>query len=175
MFEIQHLFSLIASIFITISTFSKRKNKMFVLQAGTSVFNGIANGIVGSPTGIVTNIISLIRNILVAKDKWSKWTASICAILCFSIGLISNQKGIIGILPVLSTTSYCIVLLFCKNAQHVRYILVYTNIIWAIYNFTVGLYIAGIMSCTLVLFSTINIIRYWIEQKNASLTKKEEQ
>ena len=172
-FGIEQIFSLLGCSCIAISTFSKQKKSMFILQAGTSIFNGIANAIIGSPTGIITNTISLIRNILAAKEKWNKWTASVCAITCIIIGLISNQKGLIGLLPVIATSSYCVVLLFCKNAQHIRYALFYTNVLWSIYNFAVGLYIAGIMTSILVIFSIVNIIRFFISKNQTCCTANE--
>ena len=165
-FGIEHVFSLLCSVCSALSTFAKNKKRMFVFQIAGEGTNCLSNIFVDSPSGAVTALIACVRNILIFNSKWTKVACGICVTLCIAIGIISNQKGLIGLLPIIASSTYSVLLLFLHKAQHVRYAMLFTKSMWGIYYLYVGLYISSAMSFCVMFITIINIIRFWVSKKN---------
>ena len=67
MIIIGEIFSLLAALTLAYSTFSNKKNKMIWWQAINAIFYGLSNLFLGGYSAVVTNVLTLSRNILVVK------------------------------------------------------------------------------------------------------------
>lgn len=61
--------SLLAALTLAYSTFSNKKNKMIWWQAINVIFYGLSNLFLGGYSAVVTNVLTLSRNILVVKKN----------------------------------------------------------------------------------------------------------
>lgn len=147
---IANIIALIASIImVSIGLIKKKKQIIYVqtIQIGLFVLSNI---FLGAVTGIIINSISCIRNILCYKNKLTKNTKIGIIVISTILSLLFNNKGVIGILPLISSTIY-IIYMDTKNVIKFKYILILTLILWFIYDFY-------IMSYTSALFDLISAV-----------------
>lgn len=159
MFILGEIFSFLAAAFLGYSTFSKNKKKMAFLQIIDSTFNGISNLFLLSYSGIITNAFTATRNFLVYKNKFTNKVAIVFCILIICIGVTFNNKGPIGILPIIASVEYTIFICKSKNTNNLRLGLIFNLILWAIYDFYISSYPMFTMDVMIIFFSIFNNYR----------------
>ena len=134
-------FSSLGALFLFLSSISKTKKETFVCQIFDTVFNTIANLLFKGYSGVITNLISLIRNILVFKNCINKWIQIILIILLFIIGSITNNRGLIGYFPIIASIEYTLIACRVKSTIKLVKISLFINVIlWGIYDLVIGAY-----------------------------------
>ena len=78
--------------------------------------------------------------------------------------ILFNNLGIIGYLPLLSTVVY-LWLMNIKNIIHFKYLIIFTMILWAIYDFTIMSYTSCVFDVLTVLSNIISIIQIMHKRK----------
>lgn len=160
MLVLANIFSFIGISFLAYSTFSNRKNNMLYIQVADTLFNAISNLLIGSYSGMLSNLIGTVRNILIAKGKMSKKIYIFLSLVLLVIGVFFNKLGLIGILPIIATIEYTILSSICKDAQELRYALIINILIWLIHDIYVRLYPAFIMDIVIIVITSMNCIKY---------------
>lgn len=161
------LFSLLAALCLAYSTFSTKKNKMIWWQAINAIFYGLSNLFLGAYSAVVTNVLTLFRNTLEVKNKLNRNFTSVICLLMAIVGLLANNRELLGILPILASITYTICVYVLKSAQQMRIALVVNLIQWMIFDFLVKSYPMFIMDMIIISITLINIIRH----KQKRLTK----
>lgn len=154
------VFSFLAAITLAYSTFNKSKNKMIFWQIVDSMLNAIANVFLFSFSGAITNVFTSIRNMLQVKNKFDKKMMILFCLFVIIIGIYVNNKGIIGLLPIIASIEYTILMYKFKTAQKMRIALIINLILWSIYDFTIKSYPMFTMDLIIICISFINIIRF---------------
>ena len=160
MIIVGEIFSLLAALSLAYSTFSNKKNKMILWQAINAVFYGFSNLFLGGYSAVVTNILTLSRNILSVKNKLNKNFTIIICLLMTIVGISVNNKEWLGLLPILASVSYTICVYILKSAQQMRIALVVNLFQWMIFDFLVKSYPMFIMDVIIIAVTLVNIIRY---------------
>jgi len=124
MIIIGEIFSLLAALTLAYSTFSNKKNKMIWWQAINAIFYGISNLFLGGYSAVVTNVLTLSRNILVVKNKLDKKFTIIICILMTIVGVYFNNRVWLGLLPIIASVQYTICVYVLKSAQRMRIALI---------------------------------------------------
>lgn len=162
MFIIGEIFSFCAAIFLCYSTFAKDKHKMVCVQVMDTICCALSNLFLMSYSGFITSLFSTTRNILESKNKNNKVILTIlCLILCIT-GVIFNNKEWIGLLPVVASIEYTIVMFNSKSSQSLRYGLIINLIMWSIYDLYIKAYPMFLMDLIIASTSSINAYRYKI-------------
>jgi len=156
---IGNFFSLLSAICIGVSAVKKSKKDFMYWQIGDTFFGIIANIALYAYAALVISIICLIRNILSYKDKLSKGITYILLVLSVVIGLYANNRGIIGLLPIIASASYTICIYITKNEQQMRYALVFNMLLWFVHNFYVQAYPSAMANIVLCIWTSIQIIK----------------
>jgi hypothetical protein len=102
----------------SISSSKKTINGMLWMQNASQLFYGIGSFLLKGYSASVQNVICIIRNLTVIKgikSKFLEWTLVILGII---IGLIFNNLGIIGLLPIIANAQYSIVVFKFKNNEN---------------------------------------------------------
>lgn len=153
-------FSLLAALCLAYSTFSNIKNKMILWQAINAIFYGLSNLLLGGYTAVVTNILTLCRNVLQVNGKLNKTSTVIICILMIGIGVCFNNNGLLGLLPIIASVSYTICIYVLKSAQKMRVALVINLIQWLFFDFFIKAYPMFVMDLIIIIITLINIFRY---------------
>ena len=151
------------SFVISLIAFHKKdKKNIFKNTMISNLLSLIQYIVLNANSGIATKIIAIIRDLSIMKqEKYNflktKKMLSIFVIIYLVLMIITYQ----GILSVFSLLAALIYTVFCwnGNVNTVRYIGIFTNVLWLIYNIYVKSYI-GAFSNLISIFSTSIAIYY---------------
>lgn len=143
---------------MVISGYIKSKQKTLIWQTIQIGLMVVSNLVLGAYTGVITNAISVPRNILAYKEKlnWYFKILIIASITGFSI--LFNKNGLIGLAPLLATIPYTILMDKLKPIAF-KVLIIYTLIFWLIYDFYVQNYVSAAFDFGTIITSFIAIIR----------------
>jgi hypothetical protein len=154
------LFSTIGALLLAYSTFAKNKSKMMYVQVADCSFNALACLFAGGYSGCVTCVLCGIRNCFNAKKKMPVWLLVVFCVLFLTTGIIFNQAGIIGWLPIIASLQYTICTAISNSTQKLRVIIIINTGLWLIYYIVMHLYPSICMAIIIIIASTFNLIRY---------------
>lgn len=160
MIIVGEVFSLLAALSLAYSTFSNKKNKMILWQAINAVFYGFSNLFLGGYSAVVTNVLTLSRNVLSMKNKLNKSFTIIICLLMIIVGINVNNRELLGLLPIVASVSYTICVYLLKSAQQMRFALVINLLQWMVFDFLVKSYPMFLMDMIIIAVTLINIVRY---------------
>ena len=161
---IGNIIALIASIIMVYSGFLKQKKTILytqTIQIGLSVLSNI---VLGGITGAIINALSCVRNILCYKDKLDLKAKIILIFLATTLSLMFNNLGIIGLLPVISTITY-ILLMNTKDIIKFKWLIVLTTLMWFIYDLFIKSYTSAIFDFMNIVANIISIIQIGLQNK----------
>lgn len=158
---LSQILSLIGCLFLLLSTFLKSKKRMLMYQVGDTLFNALANVSVGSYTGMLTNLVSCVRNIFNIKNKNNDVINFLLILILILLGLIvnSNDRNLITCLPIVASVEYTILSYKFTSSQCMRIALIINLVLWAIHDICVGLYVAFMIDIVILIVTVINFIR----------------
>ena len=154
---IGNIIAIIASVMMVISGIVKQKKKILFYQTIEVGLAAISYLFLNSMSGLIINIINLIRNILGYKEKLNLISKIILSVLSIILVLYFNSDGIIGLLPLIAIIIYlwCITI---KDVVKFKLIIIVLMILWTIYDFYVKNYVAFIFDILTILANIISII-----------------
>ncbi len=134
---IGNIISFIAAVFLIMGCIIKDKKKIYIFQILECLTLMVAYVFFESYSGMASLFISAFRNYTVIKNKYSIKVMSFFAVITIVLGLMTNNRGIIGIIPVAATVQYGICQKFCTTIIPIK-IMIFTNVtLWSIYAFIV--------------------------------------
>lgn len=156
---IGNIFGLLCGLFCVLSTFGKTRKDIMKMQCLDCTSGIISCIVLKGYSGAITQSISLVRNILVYKEKTNKIIQYTLIILMITIGLWVNTRGIIGLLPIIASIEYTLIITKTTNTRLINVSLVLNNLLWIIYDFIIQNYMNCITSALIIISSIINIIK----------------
>ena len=165
---IGNIFSLLSAICIAISVIKKNKQDLIWWQLIDIVFCLLSNIALYAYAALATNTVALVRNFLAYQKKLTSKLTLILLVLCVVSGLFANNRGLIGLCPIVASASYTFFMFTTKDEQQMRWALVSNLILWLIHDFYVQAYPSAITEVVLCVWTLIQIIRY---SKRMRMTK----
>lgn len=146
-----NMVSLIASICSLVSTSRKSYKETMRWQTIDTALFALSNLILGGTSGLVTNSIASIRAFCCSKYEMNKALKIGFILLTAVLGIIFRDTAWYGVLPLIASISYAIVVLSTDNVIALKIILIINNIMW-------GTYAIMIISVVSMVFNTISLI-----------------
>lgn len=149
-FILGNFFSLMAVICLGISVLKKDKTSLVRWQILDVVFCILSNIALFSYSALTTNSVALVRNVLAYKNKLTKLMTLILFVLCIIVGIVANNRGVIGWFPIVASSSYTIFLYTTKNDQQMRYALISNLLLWLVHDVCIQAYpsaVADVVLC----------------------------
>jgi len=131
---IGNLLSLVAACFTLLSAWSRDRKRIYLYQAAQCGILAAANVFFASPSGTATLALCAARNLLIAYDRFPPRRCALFVVLVAALGLFSNSRGLVGLLPVVTTAVYTVGCLYAKSTRAVKWNLIVNLILWAIYD-----------------------------------------
>ena len=103
---------------------------------------------------------AIIRNILAYKNKLTEKLTFVLMILCIVAGLWANNRGIIGLFPIVASASYTVLMYTTRNDQQMRYALISNLLLWFVHDFYVQAYPSALTDAALSVWTAVQIIRH---------------
>ena len=155
-----NIFSLLSAVCIAVSVIKKNKNDLILWQVFDIIFCIFSNIALYTYAALTTNSIALIRNVLAYKNKLTKKLTGILLILCIVIGLWANNRGIIGLFPIIASASYTVLMFTTKNEQQMRWALVFNLMLWLVHDVYVQAYPSAVTDLILSIWTVIQIYKH---------------
>lgn len=153
-----NLIALVASLIMAYTGTLKNKKKILYFQTIQIALLVLSNLVLGGTSGAIINAISLIRNILCYKDKLKTKEKIIITLASTILILTFNNLGFVGLLPLISTTTY-IWFMNIKNVKKFKILIIFTMIMWFIYDFVLKAYTAAILDLITIVINFISIFK----------------
>ena len=116
---------------------------MLAVQSLDCLFGAVSCFLLGGMSGVVANLISVIRNVLKIKELASKKT-TIGIICVLFVSFFLTYKNWYSILPLLASIEYTVSVLVCKNYKTLKITLLINVILWFIYALLIQNYTSAI-------------------------------
>lgn len=160
---ISQCFVILAIMFLGISYLVKDKKTVLFLGMLCSLFYGLEYLLLGAISGLLTNIISILRNVWFynnskKKKKNSIWVLIVLAIITIISGLFSYASWY-SILPIIATILFTYSI-WQDNIKHYRYLAIPISLMWIVYNYCYFSIIGVISECVLLIFEILGIIKH---------------
>ncbi|MBR1825102.1 MAG: YgjV family protein [Alphaproteobacteria bacterium] len=155
-----NIFSLLSAVCIAVSVLKKNKNDLILWQVIDVIFCILSNIALYTYAALTTNSIALIRNILAYKNKLTKQLTCILLVLCIFVGLWANNRGIIGLFPIIASASYTVCMYITRNEQQMRWALVSNLALWFVHDFYVQAYPSAFMDLALSVWTALQIYKH---------------
>lgn len=159
-----NIIALIAAILMVYSGIIKKKSKILFIQTIQCGLSIISNILLGGISGAIINGVSCIRNILFYKNKLNTFIKIIISIITIIITIKFNNLKFIGLLPLISTLSY-LWLMNTKNIISFKLLIMFTMLLWAIYDFSIKSYTSTIFDIGTFITNFISIIQIKYREK----------
>ena len=156
---IGNLLSLFGSAADTLSSTQKTATRMLWVQSLGQVFYGIGTFALGGYSGVAQNAVSILRNLVAIKNITNPIIEWILVGLGVALGLIFNNLGVMGLLPVIANLQYTLAIFRFKNNERALklsfliFVVLYLIFNVVIYNFvgaTLNLVIAVTTASVLI-------------------------
>ena len=155
---IGNILALIGSLLMVYSGLIKKKNKIIYVQTVQMLMFVLSNAVLGGITGMITNFFGCVRNILCYKNKLKNKEKILLALLTCMFSLSLNNLGIIGILPLISTVVYTL-LIDLKDVVKFKILIISTITLWLIYDIYIQSYTSAIFDFMTVVTNSIGIYK----------------
>jgi len=136
----------------------KKKENVLIAQCFQSAIMGIGNLILGGVTGFVTNLVTIVRNLVTFKREFTLPLKlafiAFFAIMCAFV----NQQGIIGWLPTLAAIIFTW-FLDTKSDLTLKIVILVTMVMWLVFDLTIQNYTASFFDVLTLISNTIGLIR----------------
>ena len=152
-----NLFSFLAAVCIAISVIKKNKKDLIGWQIFDVIFCIISCVLLSAYAAATTNTVALVRNVLAYKNKLTKHNTLFLTGVCVMAGLLANNRGIIGLFPVMAAGSYTVLMYVTKDEQQMRWALISNLILWFVHDFYIQSYPLAVLDVGLSGWTAVQI------------------
>lgn len=93
------------------------------------------------------------------QNKLTKKITWILFILCIVVGLYANNRGLIGLFPIVASASYTIFMFTTKDEQQMRWALVSNLILWFVHDIYIQAYPSALTDVVLSIWTSVQIFK----------------
>ena len=138
-----------------ISSTRKTAKGMLLFQSLSQVIYFVCAIVLKGYSAAVQNVVSIIRNTVAIKNIKNKVIEWVLIILGLALGIVFNNRGIIGLLPVIGNLQYTLAIFYLKDNERLFKISFLISLIgFVIFNIAI-LNIVGAIADTIVSITTI--------------------
>ncbi len=151
-----NIVSLIGCCIMVIIGLLKTKRQMLLAQVLQFIFLGTANLMLGGVTAFWTNMISIGRNLYSFRFNFGLIPKLVFILIQVPITLAVNTQGLLGWIPFVGTVVFTWVM-DTKNEIVMKAVIIGSEMLWAIYDFTLMNYTGMTFDILTVISSSIGI------------------
>ena len=151
---------------ILLSTMVSKKENIMKVQTGGTVMLLAADILAKGYSGAVQDLIAIIRNITVIKEIHKKWLNALFIVSGLVLGVIANNQGVFGFLPVFANFQFsCLVLWKKADNVIIKLSVCVSNVCWAIFNFYLLNYTNAAVNVAICVSGVVFVIRELLRRR----------
>ncbi|MBO6280894.1 MAG: YgjV family protein [Alphaproteobacteria bacterium] len=163
-----NIFSFLAAVCLAVSVVRKDKKGLIGWQIFDTLCGALSNWFLQSYAAMTISIMCVLRNLLAYYGKLGKFLTVLLLILGTMIGLYTNNRGLIGWLPVAASAEYTVCMYILKSAQGMRYALITNLLMWLIHDVYICSYPMAVMDVVLCLWT---IWQAWLSSRKDNVSE----
>ena len=156
---IGNIVSFAAAVFLAVSCVVKDRKQVFILQFMNCAVLALASYFFGSYAAISTLALCCVRNVFITKDKFTRPVMTVIVILVIICGVLTNNRGIIGLMPVLATVEYTMCCYFITNIRKTKISILLNESIWLVFSFIVQDYATALTDVAVIIVDIVAILK----------------
>ena len=144
-----------------------RKNEKGILlaQCVSQIFYAAGSIILKGYSATVQNVVTIFRNIYAVYGKHNKAVEWFFVLLPFVLGFVFNNRGLLGVLPVVANLQYSLTMVLSKNDPvKLRKSLVVVCVMFTVFNFAILNFVSG-FAC---IFTGIVTVTSLVKEKSGA-------
>lgn len=152
---IGNLFSLCAMISDSFSGTRKKHSEMMAVQIVSQFFYASASIALKGYSSTAQNVVAVFRNYAAMKNVKSKVLEWILILAGVVLGVILNNRGLLGWLPIIANLEYSISVFKLKdNETALKIAFILNSLMYAVFNAVIKNYV-GVLSCSVIAITTL--------------------
>ena len=162
---IGNIISLFGSGGILVSTAVKNKKNILKVQTAASAFLLISDLVLRGYSGAVQDFICILRNFTVILGKKSKVLNFFFILSGVALGVIFNNRGWLGLLPILANLQFSCIVLYPKADDIMLKASIFaSNVCWAIYSLCIFNYVNMVVNILICISAAVFVIRELVKR-----------
>lgn len=160
----------------SISGTRKKHQQILAIQILSMVFYGAGSIILKGYSGAVQNAVGILRNLAAMKNIKSKVIEWILIALGVLLGIVFNNRGLLGWLPIIANLEYSIAVFhFSADPRGLKYAFIINMLMFTVFNVAIMNYVGAISSTVVAVTTAISLIkeRKSVKEKQAGEEKSE--
>lgn len=157
---IGNVVTLFATAADTLSSTQKTAKRMLWVQSLGQLFYGIATFVLGGYSGAVQNAVSILRNLVAIKNIASPLVEWFLLGLAVVLGLVFNNLGFMGLLPIIANVQYTLVIFRYKNDEQVlKFSFLILVILYVIFDVVIYNFVGVILNLVIAITTASVLIK----------------
>ena len=149
-----NFFTLCAMLSDSVSGTRKKRSEILAVQILSRFFYGVSSIALKAYSSTAQNIVAVFRNFAAMKNVKSKaveWSLILAGV---ALGVVFNNRGALGWLPIIANLEYSISVFKLKeNEKALKLAFIINMVLYAIFGLVVMNYV-GVLSCTVISITT---------------------
>ena len=147
--------SLCAMVSDSISGTRKKHSQIMAVQIISQFFYAASSIALKGYSSTVQNVVAVFRNLAAMKNTKSKVLEWILILAGVVLGIIFNNRGLLGWLPIIANLEYSISVFKLKdNEKALKLAFIINMIMYAVFSAVIQNYV-GVLSCSVIAITTI--------------------
>lgn len=155
---IGNILCLIAAIIMTLMGMIKDRVKFIQAQSAMNIVYISAYAFLRGTSGIIVNVVTLIRNIICLKWKMNTPIKLVFIIGQIILGLYFGTNGLIAWFPVVACSIFTWYM-DCDDAVKLRCVIIATQMMFMLYDFNVKAYTGFVFDILATITNSISLVR----------------
>jgi len=144
----------------SVSGTRKTRREILLVQCVSQLFYIASSLILKGYSATVQNVVSIARNLFAAYDKKNKAIEYVLIILPVVLGIVFNNRGLLGYLPVLANLEYSVAVFAIKDKPVVlKYALIVNCILFCVFNFAILNFVSGVACIVIVITTSVSVYK----------------
>ena len=149
-----NIFSLCAMISDSVSGTRKKHSEIMLVQIVSQFFYAASSIVLKGYSSTVQNAVAVFRNLAAMKNVKSKVLEWSLILAGAALGVVFNNRGLWGLLPVVANLEYSVSVFRLKdNEKALKLAFIVNMIMYAVFNGVIMNYV-GVLSCAVIAVTT---------------------
>ncbi|MCQ2558569.1 MAG: YgjV family protein [Oscillospiraceae bacterium] len=133
-FVIANILSVVCACFTVAASWVPNKEKTYYCQVAQCLVYAVASFFFGVWSSIITMLFCAARNWLAAKERFTMRLALVFSAVNLVIGLVFNNAGVVGLIPIAATLIYNFGCVLGKKLVTIKANVLVNLLLWALYD-----------------------------------------
>ncbi len=154
----------------SISGTRKTEKEILLVQCISQLFYIASSLVLKGYSATVQNAVAIARNLVAIKGKPSRLVEIVLILTPVVLGIVFNNRGLIGYLPVVANLEYSLAVFYLpKEPKMLKYAFVLNCAMFCVFNFAILNFVSGFACIVIVATTVISVIR----EKRSAETSEE--